>query len=51
VHTYGLENDGVGYAKDQFNEKLLTPDIIQKVEEAKQQIISGQIKVIDITAK
>jgi basic membrane protein A len=51
VHTYGLENDGVGYAKDQYNEKLLTPDIIQKVEEAKQQIINGQIKVIDITTK
>lgn len=51
VHVYGLENDGVGYAVDQYNEKLLTPDVTQKVEEAKQKIINGQIKVTDIMAK
>ncbi|HEV7376355.1 MAG TPA: BMP family ABC transporter substrate-binding protein [Pyrinomonadaceae bacterium] len=51
VHVYGLENDGVGYAVDQYNEKLIPPDVIQKVEAAKQQIINGQIKVTDAMAK
>jgi len=48
-HVYGLENDGVGYAKDQFNEKLLTPEMIQLVEEAKQNIIDAKVKVKDIS--
>jgi basic membrane protein A and related proteins len=47
VHVYGLENEGVGYALDQYNEKLITPDVLKEVEEAKQKIISGQIKVTD----
>ncbi|MDT4969212.1 MAG: basic rane protein [Acidobacteriota bacterium] len=48
-HVYGLENDGVGYAKDQYNEKLLTPEMLQRVEQAKQDIIAGKVKVKDIT--
>jgi basic membrane protein A len=51
VHVYGLENEGVGYAVDQYNERLLTPEMIQKVEEAKQKIIKGEIKVTDVMAK
>jgi basic membrane protein A len=51
VHVYGLENEGVGYAMDQYNEKLIPPDAIQKVEEAKQKIIGGQIQVTDAMAK
>jgi basic membrane protein A len=51
VHVYGLENEGVGYAVDQYNEKLLPPDVIAKVEDAKQKIINGQIKVTDAMAK
>src|SRR3954468_21242401 len=51
VHVYGLENDGVGYAVDQYNEKLITPEMTQRVEEAKQQIINGQIQVTDVMAK
>ena len=51
VHVYGLENEGVGYAVDQYNEKLLTPEMIAKVEEAKKKIISGEIKVPDAMAK
>jgi basic membrane protein A len=51
VHVYGLENDGVGYAVDQYNEKLITPDMTQRVEEAKQKIINGQIQVTDVMAK
>jgi len=51
VHVYGLENEGVGYAVDQYNEKLITPEMTQRVEEAKQKIINGQIQVTDVMAK
>jgi basic membrane protein A len=51
VHVYGLENEGVGYAVDHFNEKLLPPEVIQKVEAAKQEIMSGKIQVTDAMAK
>jgi basic membrane protein A len=51
VHVYGLENEGVGYAVDQYNEKLIPPEVIQKVEAAKQEIISGKIQVTDAMAK
>ena len=51
VHVYGLENEGVGYAVDQYNEKLITPEMSQRVEEAKQKIINGQIQVTDVMAK
>jgi basic membrane protein A len=50
-HVYGLQEDGVGYSVDQFNQSLLTPEIIQQVEEAKRKIISGEIKVTDAMAK
>lgn len=51
VHVYGLDNDGVGYALDQYNEKLIPPEALQKVEDAKRKIISGEIKVTDAMAK
>jgi basic membrane protein A and related proteins len=51
VHVYGLENEGIGYAVDQYNEKLLTPEIKEKVEAAKQEIINGKIQVTDAMAK
>jgi basic membrane protein A len=51
VHVYGLENEGVGYALDQYNEKLIPPDVIEKVEEAKKKIINGEIKVTDAMTK
>src|SRR4051812_26930522 len=51
VHVYGLENEGVGYAVDQYNEKLITPEMTQRVEDAKQKIINGQIQVTDVMAK
>ena len=46
-HVYGLDKDGVGYAMDKFNQNLITPEMIQQVEEAKMKIIAGQIKVVD----
>src|SRR5918993_2552671 len=46
-HVFGLESDGVGYVMDTHNEKLVSPEAIQQVEEAKKKIISGEIKVTD----
>jgi basic membrane protein A len=46
-HTYGVESDGVGYAMDQFNQPLISPDVLRQAEEAKRKIIAGEIKVTD----
>ena len=46
----GLKENGVGYAMDEFNAKLVTPEMKKKVEAAKADIISGKIKVADYLA-
>lgn len=46
-HIFGLDKDGVGYALDDNNKPFIPQDLIQKVEEAKKKIISGEIKVTD----
>jgi basic membrane protein A len=51
IHVYGLESDGVAYSLDKNNEQLITPEILKEVDEAKQKIISGQIKVTDAMTK
>ncbi|MBX3277890.1 MAG: BMP family ABC transporter substrate-binding protein [Acidobacteria bacterium] len=51
VHVYGLENDGVGYALDEYNKPLIPDEVIEKVEAAKREIIAGRIKVTDAMAK
>ena len=50
-HVYGLNEDGVGYAMDQNNKDLITPEMIKQVEEAKKKIVSGEIKVPDLMMK
>ncbi|HEY2847594.1 MAG TPA: BMP family ABC transporter substrate-binding protein [Pyrinomonadaceae bacterium] len=50
-HSFGLDKDGVAYAMDDNNKGIIPPDVITKVEAAKQEIISGQIKVTDAMAK
>jgi basic membrane protein A len=50
-HVYGLDKDGVGYAMDENNKDLVTPEMIQLAEEAKKKIIAGQIKVTDAMLK
>jgi basic membrane protein A len=50
-HVFGLDKDGVAYAVDDNNKALLTPEMLTKVEEAKQKIIAGDIKVTDAMAK
>ncbi|MDR1466099.1 MAG: BMP family ABC transporter substrate-binding protein [Treponema sp.] len=44
VITLDLKADGVGYATT--NKKALTEDIVNQVDAVKQQIISGQIRVV-----
>lgn len=51
LHVYGLEKDGVGYSLDEFNQNLLTEESLKAVEEAKQKIIAGEIKVTDAMNK
>ena len=49
-HVFGLDKDGVAYAMDKNNEKLIPGDVVLKVEEAKKDIINGGIKVTDAMA-
>ena len=46
----GLKEEGVGYAIDKNNEKLVPADMQKKVDTAKADIISGKIKVTDYMA-
>ena len=41
----GLKEEGVGYALDENNRKLVTPEMEKAVEEARQKIIAGQLQV------
>jgi basic membrane protein A len=41
----GLKEDGVGYALDENNRKLVTPEMERSLEQAKQRIVAGQIDV------
>ncbi|MFO1192716.1 MAG: BMP family ABC transporter substrate-binding protein [Rhodoferax sp.] len=50
VSVLGLKEDGVGYAMDANNEKLVSADMKKKVDAAKADIISGKIKVADYMA-
>ncbi|MBA2737737.1 MAG: BMP family ABC transporter substrate-binding protein [Pyrinomonadaceae bacterium] len=50
-HVFGLDKDGVAYAMDENNKNLISPEILQKVEEARGKIVSGEIKVTDAMAK
>jgi basic membrane protein A and related proteins len=47
IQVFGLKNDGVGYAVDDNNKAILTPEVKAKAEQAKADIISGKIQVHD----
>jgi len=49
-HVFGLDKDGVAYALDENNKALITQEVLAKVNEAKQKIIVGEIKVTDAMA-
>jgi basic membrane protein A and related proteins len=50
-YVFGLESDGVGYAMDENNQTLISPEILAEVEAAKKKIIAGEIKVTDAMFK
>jgi basic membrane protein A and related proteins len=45
--VFGLENDGVGYALDKYNGKLINKTMKKVVEQYKAKIINGEIVVRD----
>ncbi|NKN35344.1 BMP family ABC transporter substrate-binding protein [Agrobacterium sp. a22-2] len=47
VQSLGVKEDGVGYALDEYNTKLVTEEMKAAVEKAKADIIAGTIKVHD----
>ena len=47
LSVFGLKEEGVGYAMDKNNEKLVTADMKKMVDAAKADILSGKIKVVD----
>jgi basic membrane protein A len=51
VHEFGLDDDGVGYALDQYNRDLIPQPVITEVEAARKEIIAGRIKVTNAMAK
>jgi len=51
VHVYGLDNDGVGYAMDRYNQGLIAADVLARVEAAKRAIVAGKIRVTDAMAR
>jgi len=50
-HVFGLDKDGVAYAMDEHNEKLIPADVLQRVKESKAKIVNGEIKVTDAMTK
>ena len=51
IHEFGMDNDGIGYALDDYNRNLIPQPVIDEVERAKQDIIAGRIRVTDAMAK
>ena len=47
VQNLGLAEEGVGYALDEHNRELITPEMEAKLEEAKGKIIGGELEVTD----
>ncbi len=45
VREFGLANNGVGYALDEYNKALIPAQVVSRLEVLRQQIIRGQIKV------
>ncbi|MFQ3640556.1 MAG: BMP family ABC transporter substrate-binding protein [Chloracidobacterium sp.] len=50
LHAYGLENDGIAYALDDYNRPLVSDEVLREVEAARQKIMTGEIKVTDYMA-
>lgn len=50
-HVFGLDKNGVTYAIDENNQKLISKEVIDRVESAKKEIIDGKIIVTDAMNK
>ena len=50
INVLGLANDGVGYAMDENNEKLVSPEMKEAVDAAAGKIKSGELVVHDYMA-
>ena len=50
VTVLGLKEEGVDYAMDEYNAKLVSADMKKKVDAAKADIVAGKIKVADYMA-
>ncbi|HYW74731.1 MAG TPA: BMP family ABC transporter substrate-binding protein [Pyrinomonadaceae bacterium] len=50
-HVFGLDSEGVGYVIDQNNQSLITPQMKQAADDARQKIVGGEIKVVDRMAQ
>jgi basic membrane protein A len=51
VRVLGLAEGGVGYALDDNNRKLITPEMEKRLEQAKADIVAGKIKVSEYQAQ
>ena len=51
LHQFGLDNDGVGYALDDYNRDLIPQSVLDEVDRAKKEILAGHIKVTDAMAE
>ncbi|MGS4945020.1 BMP family lipoprotein [Meridianimarinicoccus sp. RP-17] len=49
IKVMGLDNNGVGWAQDEYNADLITESMKATVEETKERIIAGDIVVHDYT--
>jgi basic membrane protein A and related proteins len=47
ANSLGLAEDGVGFALDEHNRELITAEMEAAIEEAKAQIIAGELEVTD----
>ena len=47
LRAVGLKEEAVGWALDENNRKLITPEMESKINAAKADIISGKIQVVD----
>lgn len=50
VTVLGVKEGGVDYAVDQYNAKLLTPELRKRADAAKADIVAGKLKVADYMA-
>ncbi|KMN77141.1 basic membrane protein A [Chromobacterium alkanivorans] len=50
VKLMGLKENGVDWSLDQYNRSLITPEMEKKILQARKDIVSGKIKVVDYRA-